>query len=134
MERAACTRRDVLLEVRADVEMHHAAGLVGRRAARHRSAMLATVRRALGEDLDRPLTPDELWALHEGACALVGDRRTAESVRGVVGRHLLETVTAGDGTPGAPAARSFATDDPAGAPPRVGADAPADPAVRAPAA
>ncbi len=89
----------MLLEVRADVEVHHAVGLVGRRAARHRTAVLQTVRRALGEDLDRPISPDELWALHERACSVIDDRRTAESVRGVVGRHLLETVTAAGRVP-----------------------------------
>lgn len=96
MERMACTPRDVLLEVRADVETHRAAGLVGRRAARHRMAMLLAVEHALGDDLDRQISRDELWALHERACSVVGDRRTAESVRGVVGRHLLRVVAAGD--------------------------------------
>lgn len=89
-----CTPRHVLLEVRADIATHHHAGLIGRRAARGRIAALWTLAMELGDDLDRPMSRDELWALHERATTVDVDRRTAESLRGVLGRHLLDAATA----------------------------------------
>lgn len=94
MEPTACTPREVLLEVRADITAHHRVGLIGRRAARQRIAALWTLATELGDDLDRPIGRDELWALHERATTVNVDRRTAESLRGVLGRHLLDAATA----------------------------------------
>jgi hypothetical protein len=111
MEPTVCTPRDVLLAVREDVVTHHHAGLVGRRLARQRDASLRVLARALGDDLDHAMGRDELWALHERATSLTRDRRTAESVRGVVGRHLLDLAVA-QATPPAPGVRRGRTPAP----------------------
>ncbi|MEV4423595.1 hypothetical protein AB0L40_27040 [Patulibacter sp. NPDC049589] len=76
--------------------MHHHAGLIGGRAARQRTAAVRTLADRLGDDLDRPIDRDEMWALYEQACSVVSDRRTAESLRGVLGQFLLEAVTAAE--------------------------------------
>ncbi|WP_169738407.1 hypothetical protein [Patulibacter minatonensis] len=88
-----CTPRSVLQAVGRDIEMHHHAGLIGGRAARERREALRALARRLGGDLDRPIDRDEMWALHVQACNVVADRRTAESLRGVLGSFLLEAAT-----------------------------------------
>lgn len=77
--------------------MHQRPGLLGRRAARRRSRALGAIASGLGADLDRPIGRDELWALHERAGIVVPtDRRAAESLRGVTGRHLLHDAVSAD--------------------------------------
>lgn len=104
MERTPCTPRGVLRAVARDIEMHHHAGLIGGRAARARTAGLRAIAGRLGADLDRPINRDEMWVLHEEASTVLdGDRRTAESLRGVLGNYLLDTAHVPDVRGDAPA-------------------------------